>query len=59
MSVYHEALKSGRITRRPFGAVSLPRQLKAAKRVEAEERNARTPYERTARYRREMEGGDR
>lgn len=54
MSVYHEALKSGRITRRPFGGLDLRRQLKEIKRYEAEERNARTPYERTKRYRREV-----
>jgi hypothetical protein len=53
MSVYHEALRSGRITRHSFGGLALRRQLKDAKRLEAEERNARTPYERTKRARRE------
>lgn len=54
MSVYHEALKAGRIRRHAFGGQSLSRQLREIKRLEAEERNRHTPYERTAACRREL-----
>jgi hypothetical protein len=55
VSVYHQAIRLGRITAadvRKHGSIS--RALKAAKRREAEERNERTPYRRTKRYRREI-----
>lgn len=48
MSVHYEALKSGRIDRNDIdrhGGVD--RALREVKRVEAEQRNASTPYERT------------
>ena len=44
MSVHYEALKSGRITRDDvarYGGIG--RALRAIKRIEADERNARTP----------------
>lgn len=62
MSVYHEDLKSGRI--KPWDCNPMPgqnsglaRALREVKRTEAEERNARTPYERTRQYRRDVQKG--
>lgn len=55
MSVYHEALKSGRLRIADVvnAGGSHRRALRIIKRHEADERNASTPYERTKRARRE------
>ncbi len=54
MSVYYEALKSGRLHHADMVRLGGKRALREVKRREAEERNARTPNERTKRYRREV-----
>lgn len=55
MSVYYEAVKTGRITADDIAAAggSIRRALKAVKRREAE-RRPRPPIERTGWYRRQM-----
>jgi hypothetical protein len=65
MSVFHEAFLSGRLTTSDLHPVAgsdgkqrntgMARALKAVKRAEAEERNARTPLKRTAHWRRDRE----
>lgn len=70
MSVYHEAHHSGRLAavgwapesqlgRHGAGArlscKGVRRALREAKRMEAEERNADTPHERTKKHRRELD----
>jgi hypothetical protein len=70
MSVYYEAVKSGRLKvvgwspaaapgrrGRPTGlsCAGIRRALREAKRWEAEERNEATPHERTKKHRREIE----
>lgn len=56
MSVYYEAVKSGRITEDDIANAggSIKRALKVVKRREAE-RRPRPPIERTGWYRRELE----
>jgi hypothetical protein len=70
MSVYYEAVKSGRLKvvgwspaaapgrhGRPTGlsCAGIRRALREAKRLEAEERNEATPHERTKKHRREID----
>jgi hypothetical protein len=56
MSVFHQAVATGRITPVDIANAggSIRRALRTVKRLEAGERNTRTPYERTAQYRREV-----
>jgi hypothetical protein len=55
VSVYHEALKSGRITEDDIReAGGIRKALKAVKRREARQRSNNVPYKRTKRYRKEM-----
>lgn len=56
MSVYYEARRSGRLTQRAIVAAggSARRALRAVKRREADERNARTLDSRRAVYRRAL-----
>jgi hypothetical protein len=56
MSVYFEATENGRLDSSEVSRFGVRRALKLAKRREAEERNARTPYERTKRSRRDLAG---
>ena len=53
MSVYHEAVLSGRLDPATVAVRGARRALKDVKRAEAEERNARTPLKRTAHWRRD------
>ncbi len=67
MSVYHEAIQSGRLHASDYPTIpaangkpgrksykGIRSHLRDVKRGEAEDRNAATPFERTKRFRREL-----
>lgn len=54
MSVYYEAVQSDRLHVTDIVTFGARRALKRVKRAEAEERNARTPRDRTKAHRREL-----